>query len=127
VRERDGEQCAFVSDDGRRCGERGGLEFHHLDPYARGGEHTVDNVALVCRGHNGYFAVRDFGAAHMGRFRSRAEEARAEYRPAAKSSRRLVPGVVVAVSHQRTDRARPALLRWPLWHPAPPEAGPAEM
>jgi hypothetical protein len=34
---REGEQCSFVSPDGRRCGARGRLEFHHRMPYARGG------------------------------------------------------------------------------------------
>ena len=38
---RDGGRCAFVSKCGRRCGERAFLEFHHVRPYAAGGEATV--------------------------------------------------------------------------------------
>jgi hypothetical protein len=51
---RDLGRCAFVSKDGRRCHERGCLEFHHVRPYAEGGLPTVDNIELRCRGHNGY-------------------------------------------------------------------------
>jgi 5-methylcytosine-specific restriction endonuclease McrA len=50
---RDGGQCAFVAANGRRCPERGFLEFHHVEPYAAGGAATVDNIQLRCRSHNG--------------------------------------------------------------------------
>src|SRR5213593_2175018 len=53
---RDGGRCAFVSAGGRRCGERGFLEFHHVEPYAVGGEATVENISLRCRAHNGHEA-----------------------------------------------------------------------
>src|SRR3990172_8459976 len=56
VWKRDGGQCAFVSHTGRRCPERGFLEFHHVVPYSAGGEPTVDNIELRCRAHNGYEA-----------------------------------------------------------------------
>jgi len=61
VWERDGGQCAFVSADGRRCPERGYLEFHHVRPYALGGPATVENIQLRCRAHNGYEADQIFG------------------------------------------------------------------
>jgi hypothetical protein len=57
---RDGGRCAFVSRDGRRCVERGFLEFHHVTPYAAGGVSTADNIQLRCRAHNGYEAERYF-------------------------------------------------------------------
>src|SRR4051812_3410788 len=60
VHERDGEQCTFVSSDGKRCGERGYLELHHRDPFARGGEATAANLTLLCRCHNSLLAERDF-------------------------------------------------------------------
>jgi len=69
VCERDGDQCAYVSPAGRRCTERGMLEFHHVQPFARGGGHTVDAIELRCRAHNDYAAVQDFGAEHMRRAR----------------------------------------------------------
>jgi len=59
---RDGGRCAFVAQNGRRCTERGFLEFHHVVPYRAGGEATVDNVQLRCRAHNGYEAELYFGS-----------------------------------------------------------------
>ena len=58
---RDGGRCAFVSQQGRRCTERGRLEFHHVRPYAAGGPATVENIQLRCRAHNGYEAAQVFG------------------------------------------------------------------
>jgi len=48
VYERDGGQCTFKDRNGRRCTNRDGLEFHHKLPYGRGGNHSVDNIALLC-------------------------------------------------------------------------------
>jgi hypothetical protein len=53
--------CAFVGTNGRRCGDRAFVEFHHLRPYAVGGEATVENVQLRCRRHNDYEARLFFG------------------------------------------------------------------
>lgn len=58
---RDGEQCAFMAPDGRRCTERVFLEFHHVVPYSAGGEATVENIQLRCRAHNGFEAELVFG------------------------------------------------------------------
>jgi hypothetical protein len=44
VSQRDGGQCGFVSKDGHRCTERTFLEFHHIQPYARGGLASVENI-----------------------------------------------------------------------------------
>jgi hypothetical protein len=60
---RDGGRCAFVSENGRRCTERGFIEFHHTAPYAAGGEATVDSIELRCRAHNLYEGELDFGPA----------------------------------------------------------------
>ena len=57
---RDEGRCAFVGARGR-CTETGLLEFHHVFPYAAGGEASVDNVELRCRGHNQYEANLFFG------------------------------------------------------------------
>ncbi|HET8647362.1 MAG TPA: HNH endonuclease, partial [Vicinamibacteria bacterium] len=58
---RDAGRCAYVSAGGRRCTERGFLEFHHVQPYALRGEATIDNIALRCRRHNQYEALMMFG------------------------------------------------------------------
>jgi hypothetical protein len=41
--------------------ERGFLEFHHVAPYALGGEATAANIQLRCRSHNAYEARLYFG------------------------------------------------------------------
>jgi hypothetical protein len=58
---RDGGRCAFVSADGRRCEERGRLEFHHVEPFALGGTATAENIQLRCRSHNAYEGRLIFG------------------------------------------------------------------
>ena len=52
---RDGGRCAFQGEQGR-CGEIGFLEFHHVVPYADGGETSAANLELRCRAHNQYEA-----------------------------------------------------------------------
>jgi hypothetical protein len=58
---RDGGRCAFVAPEGQRCTERTFLEFHHVQPYAKQGPATVENIALRCRRHNQYEAEIVFG------------------------------------------------------------------
>jgi hypothetical protein len=58
---RDQGRCAYVSPGRRRCGERGFLEFHHVQPYAVGGPATIGNVELRCRAHNAYEAIVFYG------------------------------------------------------------------
>ena len=57
---RDGGQCAFVGANGR-CTEQGFLEFHHVVPYAVGGQTMPENLELRCRAHNSYEAEQYFG------------------------------------------------------------------
>ena len=66
-----------MSESGRRCRERAGLEFDHIEPVARGGEATAENLRLRCAPHNQYEAERAFGADFMERKRA---EARGERR-----------------------------------------------
>jgi hypothetical protein len=40
-----------------RCSERGFLEFHHVIPFADGGETSVANLELRCRAHNQHEAA----------------------------------------------------------------------
>ncbi len=65
VHARDGGRCAFIGEDGRRCNETRALEYAHIDPWAKGGAHSVDNIALRCRAHNAYEATRDYGELFM--------------------------------------------------------------
>ena len=82
MHERDGDRCTFVSDAGKRCAETRLLQFDHIDPVARGGEATVENLRLVCSAHNRYAAERVFGAEFMSRKREEARRARRERRAA---------------------------------------------
>jgi len=61
VRKRDGDGCAWVASNGRRCGERRFLEFHHDDPWGVGGQPTIDRVRLLCRAHNAHEAEVFYG------------------------------------------------------------------
>lgn len=62
---RDGGRCAFVGAAGR-CSETGFLEYHHVVPYADGGEATVSNIQLRCHAHNAYEADKWFGCLVVG-------------------------------------------------------------
>jgi hypothetical protein len=70
---RDLGRCAFIGATGHRCNERRFVEFHHLDPYALGGEASVDKIELRCQRHNDYEGRLYFGK----RRRDRTGEVRA--------------------------------------------------
>ena len=76
--ERDGGRCTFVSITGGRCRSRQFLEFDHVEPFARGGKATVDNIRLRCRAHNQYAAECIFGRDFMRQKRQEAWVARAD-------------------------------------------------
>jgi 5-methylcytosine-specific restriction endonuclease McrA len=61
VFERDEGRCTYADAWGRRCAETHRLELHHLEAFARGGEHTENNLTLRCRAHNALAAEQDFG------------------------------------------------------------------
>ena len=70
VFERDGGRCTFTDEHGRRCAETGGLEFDHLDGFARTHLHEVDRIRLLCRRHNQYVAEQMYGRDFMQRARA---------------------------------------------------------
>ncbi len=65
VWKRDGGRCAFIGKNGRHCSETGFLEFHHVVPFAHGGEATIANISLRCRSHNQFEAELEFGPFDM--------------------------------------------------------------
>jgi 5-methylcytosine-specific restriction endonuclease McrA len=69
VTDRDGNQCTFVGVDGHRCAATDDLQFDHLRAYAKGGEHSVENLTLRCRAHNAYRATLEFGERRTSRAR----------------------------------------------------------
>ncbi|MBZ0231446.1 MAG: hypothetical protein K8M05_03790, partial [Deltaproteobacteria bacterium] len=76
VSERDGEQCAFVSDEGRRCTERGFLELDHRTLVCRGGQPTAEGMRWLCDPHNQYEAERLLGKDFMREKRAQARARR---------------------------------------------------
>jgi hypothetical protein len=87
VWERDGGQCTFVSEAGRRCPARKLLEFDHVEEVARGGRATVAGIQLRCRAHNQYGADCAFGAEFM-RHKREAARRRADTRRQEAEARR---------------------------------------
>ena len=61
VYERDEGRCVFVDNKGQSCGSTSRLEFDHIQPVARGGKSTIENLRLLCRAHNQFEAERAFG------------------------------------------------------------------
>jgi hypothetical protein len=72
VVERDKGRCVFKDSTGRRCDETERLEFHHVKPYGRKGNHHPSNIELRCRTHNLYEAERDYGKSFMNKYRNRS-------------------------------------------------------
>jgi len=45
-------QCTFKDSSGKRCGSRRFLHLHHHREVARGGQHVVSNLTLLCSTHH---------------------------------------------------------------------------
>jgi hypothetical protein len=73
VCQRDGGQCTFVSELGKRCEARSRLELDHILPAARGGQTISSNLRLRCRVHNQHAADCVYGPEFM---RGKREQAR---------------------------------------------------
>lgn len=62
VWQRDQGRCRYIAADGRRCDERGGLEFDHVKPWAKGGcSDDPQNIRLLCHAHNQLAMKAEFG------------------------------------------------------------------
>jgi len=68
VKIRDKQRCTYVSPDGKRCNCSHDLEIHHEHAFAKGGEHEIGNLRLLCRAHNALLAEKEFGIEHMRQF-----------------------------------------------------------
>ena len=67
---RDGGQCTFVNPlTRRRCSSRFGLQLDHIIPLACDGPSTLENLRLLCQGHNLLAAERVFGKEKMAHFK----------------------------------------------------------
>lgn len=55
VWKRDGGCCQYQDPvTGKRCSSRHKLEFEHTKPWSLGGEHSLENLWIICRNHNIY-------------------------------------------------------------------------
>jgi hypothetical protein len=61
VLERDGLQCSWVDEQGRRCESRAWLELDHRHPRAKGGGSEPENLRMLCRSHNRFAAEQAYG------------------------------------------------------------------
>lgn len=61
VYERDAGRCTFVGTSGHRCNTESFIEYHHSTPFSMGGDATVDNIRILCAGHNRHQAELDYG------------------------------------------------------------------
>ena len=110
VWQRDEGRCSFVAESGRRCERRGDVQFDHVEPVARGGKSTVENLRLLCRAHNQYEAERVFGAGFMHGKREQAKDGSGwkSEAPAARATRPPAPGPASAPPAARSSARRPA-------------------
>jgi 5-methylcytosine-specific restriction endonuclease McrA len=69
VWERDHGRCTWPMGDGELCGSTHRLEFDHDLEVALGGKATIDNIRLLCKGHNLMKAEQHLGKALMAKFR----------------------------------------------------------
>ena len=65
VWDRDEGCCAFIGADGRRCGSRWRVQYHHVHPAGQGGPATDKNIQLRCARHNQYEADLVYGKGFM--------------------------------------------------------------
>jgi hypothetical protein len=69
LKKRSGNCCEYISPiTGLRCSEKRGLEFDHIQPFAKGGTNDIRNLRLICRPHNQRFAIQEFGLKKMEHF-----------------------------------------------------------
>ena len=88
VWQRDGGQCTFVSESGKRCEARTRIEFDHVEVFARGGQTTAANLRLRCRPHNQHTAEQTFGVEFMSGKRAEARRRAAEAKAKAQAKAR---------------------------------------
>lgn len=69
---RDSGRCTFEnSETGAVCESKHFVECDHIIPFARGGEHTTENLRLRCRAHNHQHSVESYGSPKANEWRSR--------------------------------------------------------
>jgi hypothetical protein len=88
---RDGGRCQWPLDSGGVCGSTLRVEVDHVEPRARGGPATAENLRLLCAFHNQLAARIAFGDAWMDRFRRTPPRARGSTAPRPTAPRPTAP------------------------------------
>lgn len=66
---RDAGCCQYIDPKtGKKCGSQFGVETEHRVPFAKGGEHSVENCFLLCKQHNLLAAQQEFGEEFMNKY-----------------------------------------------------------
>jgi hypothetical protein len=66
---RDQYRCQYQDPrTGYKCGARLNLQIEHVQPFAKGGGHTLHNLQLLCANHNKLRAIQQFGVEKMQEF-----------------------------------------------------------
>ena len=71
VAKRDGYQCTFKTKDGKRCNCKVALQNEHCFSFALGGEHSFENLRLLCPAHNRLMAEKTYGRQFMNKYYSK--------------------------------------------------------
>jgi 5-methylcytosine-specific restriction endonuclease McrA len=66
---RDEGRCTFIGPEGIRCNSTWNLHIDHIIPFARGGDHSLQNLRLLCGRHNQFEAEKAYGREFMSRKR----------------------------------------------------------
>ena len=101
VYERDGVQCAFVSEAGVRCTSRVFLQTDHVIARALGGSGDAHNARVLCQPHNLFEAEETFGAEHVAR---KIEERRQRARSCRVGARARGGEIDESGNHRRQER-----------------------
>jgi hypothetical protein len=69
VFDRDQGACAFKNPvTGKRCGSTYRLQFDHILPFAKDGDHSTKNIRVLCQDHNLLHATKAFGKEKMSQY-----------------------------------------------------------
>jgi 5-methylcytosine-specific restriction endonuclease McrA len=116
---RDGGQCAFVSESGRRCTSRERVEIDHLDLVGRrshpseSGPPTAERLRLCCKAHNQHGAEKAYGKGFMQEKRkeARRKAAAAKSRKRSKEAQRQAESAPTAANEAPPQPAGPLVPR----------------
>ena len=64
---RDQGRCSYTGPDGVKCNSTWNLQIDHIVPFAKGGDHSLSNLRLLCAKHNRLEAERVYGSEFMNK------------------------------------------------------------